>query len=1148
MNKKIEKYKKLLFLILIFLIFIFNNKNVYAVEDTENSDSLNLPIKYNLADYYDIKVENQGQEGNCWAFASLETLETYLQIHGYGTYDFSENHLNYIESNLFTESSAYRNINTAGTYELFKEYVNLKLGPVLEEDFPYYEEDKKSFKEYSPSEYERLLNVTPIAYVEEYASFPIINKEYEEYSDSELSEFRNTVKKHIIENGAVATEIIAPSYYVGSYYNSQTYAAYFSHSSDPTFGNYNHVVAIIGWDDNFSKENFIEGNKPEHDGAYIVLNSWGKDFGDDGIYYISYDDVYVEKNMDGIKEAVTNVSELKNTLTFNIKDINLYNGLKQKLAGKVSVYDDNNQTITMLKNMINEVVDLDLSNINITDLSGIENFSNLYSINLSNNNISTITPLKSLHNLISLDLSYNKFTEIPIELENSKLDKLSLSYNSIQNYKNLENIKSIRTLELEGTNFNNEDLKLLKNLEISDLNLSKTNTTDYSILEAMEIQKLNISYNKNIIYDSIPNVIGLNISHTDTNDELFKTIENISSINSLDISYTNIKNLSILPEFLRDIDISGNKNLINFDNLKYVGTIIYQDAELEDISIFKDFMVNQLNLENNNIADYKELLENENLMILNLSNNKLNKIEYSNSIMLIADGNNIKPEAIIYGNVDSLKNQSYQQEIKVDLSRENIFTDIADDLNNLHSSGYNLNITNATMDYENNIFKINDLEQDVIIKITNGKFEGSTITYKIEKIDESNINYIYIDSSKIKKKYIGGEKFDSSQLKVYAVYDNGSNSEITDYQVIGGENIQEGLNIITIKKDDFTDYIYIDGIAKEEILTLKFENEDIYNATLEKIKQLEDERKEYSYYFSRLDILIEKDDNNKILKIYKDDLDFITYIEIISDTSPDLKDIKQLKALGGIGLNGKEFNDLSQIYYIKELMDAREESSNLENFIDLGIKNNDKILVIEDNILKSLSIENSKVKNINNLSNLDSLQYTGNQTLEMDEILDNLKIVNVNINTNIEEVERDENYNIILPKLFKTFYDKGFKIEVNIYDQIRDEQYLKPYKKNSIEVTEKEGNIIIDFNKLKEVNYDGKNQFIEISVIDTNQKYIKFDYKYNIKYKLFEHIEIDTTNPIEVEEGTIPDLSNLIVYKVYFFTICKIFCLFFFLV
>ena len=48
---------------------------------------------------------------------------------------------------------------------------------------------------------------------------------------------------------------------------------------------------IIGWDDNYSKENFAV--QPEGDGAFICQNSWGSEFGEDGIFYVSYYDVNI---------------------------------------------------------------------------------------------------------------------------------------------------------------------------------------------------------------------------------------------------------------------------------------------------------------------------------------------------------------------------------------------------------------------------------------------------------------------------------------------------------------------------------------------------------------------------------------------------------------------------------------------------------------------------------------------------------------------------------------------------------------------------------------------------------------------------------------------------------------------------------------
>ncbi|MBR2547752.1 MAG: hypothetical protein IKF07_06145 [Eubacterium sp.] len=37
----------------------------------------------------------------------------------------------------------------------------------------------------------------------------------------------------------------------------------------------NHAVTIVGYDDNYPKENFVKDHQPPHDGAWLVKNSWG---------------------------------------------------------------------------------------------------------------------------------------------------------------------------------------------------------------------------------------------------------------------------------------------------------------------------------------------------------------------------------------------------------------------------------------------------------------------------------------------------------------------------------------------------------------------------------------------------------------------------------------------------------------------------------------------------------------------------------------------------------------------------------------------------------------------------------------------------------------------------------------------------------
>ena len=48
---------------------------------------------------------------------------------------------------------------------------------------------------------------------------------------------------------------------------------------------------IIGWDDDYPAENF--NVRPEGDGAFICQNSWGTEFGDGGIFYVSYYDANI---------------------------------------------------------------------------------------------------------------------------------------------------------------------------------------------------------------------------------------------------------------------------------------------------------------------------------------------------------------------------------------------------------------------------------------------------------------------------------------------------------------------------------------------------------------------------------------------------------------------------------------------------------------------------------------------------------------------------------------------------------------------------------------------------------------------------------------------------------------------------------------
>ena len=97
------------------------------------------------------------------------------------------------------------------------------------------------------------------------------------------------IKEAVFKYGGVQTSFynsLANVMASSPHYNRETSAYCYIGTQKP-----NHEVVIIGWDDNYPKENF---SVPlEADGAFICQNSWGSSFGEQGIFYVSYYDTNI---------------------------------------------------------------------------------------------------------------------------------------------------------------------------------------------------------------------------------------------------------------------------------------------------------------------------------------------------------------------------------------------------------------------------------------------------------------------------------------------------------------------------------------------------------------------------------------------------------------------------------------------------------------------------------------------------------------------------------------------------------------------------------------------------------------------------------------------------------------------------------------
>ncbi len=258
------------------------DENLFLMADgteIENSAGLYsravMPASFDMRDEGTISsVKNQGSYGTCWTHSSASSAESSV-INSEPSVNLSEFHTAYYpysgdEQIEIEAENTFEHLDWGGSTAVVANLWSQWIGPVYESRLPYGDE----------TFFDNTDNVQNMKYQSDYHLENAYMFDFN--SDRSNADDVNALIKQFIYNG---NSIDVSFYYdYANSYNPQYNCV--NSKRKPRFAN--HAVTIAGWDDNFPASNFTV--EPEHDGAWLVKNSWGYDYGEDGYFWISYDD------------------------------------------------------------------------------------------------------------------------------------------------------------------------------------------------------------------------------------------------------------------------------------------------------------------------------------------------------------------------------------------------------------------------------------------------------------------------------------------------------------------------------------------------------------------------------------------------------------------------------------------------------------------------------------------------------------------------------------------------------------------------------------------------------------------------------------------------------------------------------------------